>query len=538
MRGGRDRAGRLARGGLRAPGLALGGRVPRRRRRAARHRGRRRRAVRARPLRRRPDRRRRGRGRRPPGVGRHRLPDSAAAPGSRRSSPAVVLRARPARPPRADERLDGCAAGGSGSPPGTPATACACGSTGPVSALTSEGAHAARRAPRGRSRPRPTRTRARRRSSAPMWVSCGTRGALAPDVVDLAPRPRRAATTARRSRSRRRRSGARGWAALAPAVDGPAGDRAARRRVVVGRDGPDEVAVAVERVARAIRLVALERAPAQVLRRLVELEQDAVDLLDLVLADVADPDLAQRRVEPEAPGVAQPGEHDLPVAACAPSTRVAISLPSSDCGSWAWRSGSNAPPPSPRPRYRRPSGPNASWPPLWFSSGWSTNSSSPQRRGIDGAVPAGAELGDARVARAVRPVQVQAPVGREVGVEGDAEQPLLGAREDLGRRGRAACAGGSPSMRTTRPGCSSTHSAPSVAGRRADPRRAVEAAGDALDVEVVRRGRASVRRLPGASGCRARRRRRARASRPPRARAGQPPRLRGRGGGAASGAAS
>ena len=41
-----------------------------------------------------------------------------------------------------------------------------------------------------------------------------------------------------------------------------------------------------------------------------------------------------------------------------------------------------------------------------------------------------AELADARVAALVAPVQEQATVGREVGVERDAEQALLGADED------------------------------------------------------------------------------------------------------------
>jgi hypothetical protein len=56
----------------------------------------------------------------------------------------------------------------------------------------------------------------------------------------------------------------------------------------------------------------LERAPAEVLGRLITLQGDAVDLLDGVLADVGDPDLGERRIEPEAPGVAQAGDHRPP----------------------------------------------------------------------------------------------------------------------------------------------------------------------------------------------------------------------------------
>ena len=131
------------------------------------------------------------------------------------------------------------------------------------------------------------------------------------------------------------------------AVDDAAGDGAVAVAVLVGRDGPDELARVVEVVAVDPRR-ALERAPAEVLRRLVELERHAVDLLDLVLADVADPDLAERGVEPEAPRVAQAGEHDLPVrrAVDGRGDQLAEQLPAS-C---AVLFGSKAPPPSPRPR--------------------------------------------------------------------------------------------------------------------------------------------------------------------------------------------
>src|SRR6185436_8613691 len=75
--------------------------------------------------------------------------------------------------------------------------------------------------------------------------------------------------------------------------------------------GPDQLAAVVELVV-AHALAALEGAPAEVLGRLVGLEQHAVDLLDGVLPDVADPELAERGVEREAPRVAQAGQDHVP----------------------------------------------------------------------------------------------------------------------------------------------------------------------------------------------------------------------------------
>jgi hypothetical protein len=115
--------------------------------------------------------------------------------------------------------------------------------------------------------------------------------------------------------------------------------------VGVGGDGPDQLARAVE-VVTGDAVGALEGAPAEVLRRLVVLEQHAVDLLDVVLADVADPQLAQRGVEREAPRVAQPAHDDLQRGSAAPTSAATI-LPSRSSASWAVRSGSNA-------RRRRP----------------------------------------------------------------------------------------------------------------------------------------------------------------------------------------
>ena len=101
-------------------------------------------------------------------------------------------------------------------------------------------------------------------------------------------------------------------------------DDAARHRAALGvrvlRDGPDQLAAVVELVV-AHALAALEGAPAEVLGRLVGLEQHAVDLLDGVLADVADPQLAERGVEGEPPRVAQAGEHDVPAGLRLPRRR-------------------------------------------------------------------------------------------------------------------------------------------------------------------------------------------------------------------------
>src|SRR5215213_15193 len=93
------------------------------------------------------------------------------------------------------------------------------------------------------------------------------------------------------------------------AVQVAAGDRAAVLVVVDGHR-PDQLAAAEVVVAVADPLRSLDRAPAEVLGRLVGLEQHAVDLLDLVLADVADPDLTEREVEAEAPRVAQAEQLD------------------------------------------------------------------------------------------------------------------------------------------------------------------------------------------------------------------------------------
>ena len=188
----------------------------------------------------------------------------------------------------------------------------------------------------------------------PMWVSPGTlacsrRTSVARALGRALQRPQRAraevAVDVAAAELGQRRAG----------VDDAAGHRAALGMRVLRRR-----ARRARRPRRAswplMRVGALEGAPAEVLRRLVGLEQHAVDLLDLVLADVADPQLAERRVEREAPGVAQPGQHDVPARLRLVARRRRGSCRACSSGSWAVRRGSNAPPPSPRPEVEPPVG--------------------------------------------------------------------------------------------------------------------------------------------------------------------------------------
>jgi hypothetical protein len=117
------------------------------------------------------------------------------------------------------------------------------------------------------------------------------------------------------------------------------------------------------------------------------------------------------------------------------------------------------------------------------------------------AAGARAELGDPRVARAIGPVQVEAAVGRKAGVEGDAQEPLLRPRQDAAAQveGHLCAITVEPQ---DAPGLLEGPEGARVAGRRADPRRAVEAVGDSLDVEVVGGARlhGRARRLAGPRG--------------------------------------
>ena len=100
-------------------------------------------------------------------------------------------------------------------------------------------------------------------------------------------------------------------------------------------------------------------------------------------------------------------------------------LPSGVVRSRPLRFGSSAEPPSPSPMYNRPSGPNATFPPLWLANGWSTFSTSRAGCGVEHAGGrVDRVLGDDGVARPVRVVDVREIVGR---MEGEPEQALLAA---------------------------------------------------------------------------------------------------------------
>jgi hypothetical protein len=106
------------------------------------------------------------------------------------------------------------------------------------------------------------------------------------------------------------------------------------------------------------------------------------------------------------------------------------------------------------------------------------------RLGVDRAA-AHAELGHARVAALVAPVQVQPAAGREVGVERDPEQALLGAGGDA--LAEVEQDGPPPAGKAYHAtGLLEDPQRARVAGRRADERGTVEAGGDALDRERAR----------------------------------------------------
>jgi hypothetical protein len=110
------------------------------------------------------------------------------------------------------------------------------------------------------------------------------------------------------------------------------------------------------------------------------------------------------------------------------------------------------------------------------------------RLGVDRAA-AHPELGDPRVPALVAPVQVEPRVGREVGVERDPEQSLLGAGRDAVReveQRRAATA----VQAHDAAGLLEDPERARVAGGGAHERRPVQAGGDPLDRE--RAGRAAL----------------------------------------------
>ena len=173
-----------------------------------------------------------------------------------------------------------------------------------------------------------------------------------------------------RSSSRRRGSGRRSRHGLAP-VDEAAGDRAAVVVRILG-DRADEPAGGREAVLEA-RRPSKRSQPKFAGGRAGS--RDEVDLLDRVLADVADLEVAVRAVEGEAPRVAQAERRDLATRA-GWATSIRSSLPSAiaDVLRAVLRVAAGAAVAHARRRACR-RGPNWSWPPLWFAYGWSTKSS-------------------------------------------------------------------------------------------------------------------------------------------------------------------
>ena len=212
-------------------------------------------------------------------------------------------------------------------------------------------------------------------------------------------------------------------------------------------------------------------------RRLRSPARQPVDLLVLVLADVADHERAGVGVEAELPRVAQAVRPDLGPAAAvrervvgrdrrAPRPRVGVgsmrsSLPSSVSSDWPlppdacpapW---SSAAPPSPVPIQSMPSGPVTMLPPLWFGWGCAMREQLAPAAAVGGAVGLHRVRVDAGVAVLVRVVDVER---RAVGGEGEAEQTALAAGRDRVARGRCTGVGSSAPLRMarTRPTCSVT----------------------------------------------------------------------------------
>ena len=171
----------------------------------------------------------------------------------------------------------------------------------------------------------------------------------------------------------------------------------------------------------------------------------AVDLFPGALADIADPQVAGRPIEREAPRVAEP---DTPRSGRAPNgrhtgwstgcrtgsepvrrlTSIRRSLPRSVPRLCARLPGSPPLPPSPSPMYRYPSGPNAMCPPLWLSYGWLNPQQGPATAAVHAiGVRRDAVLADDAGAVEVRVAQVELAVGLVARVEREPEQALLAA---------------------------------------------------------------------------------------------------------------
>ena len=242
-----------------------------------------------------------------------------------------------------------------------------------------------------------------------------------------------------------------------PAPVGEAARDRAAERVAIDRDRPDVAARPAEPARRAAAAgAALVGVPAEVLRRAAEARRrQRVDLLPVVLADVADVQAPVRAVEgvapriPEAVGVDPPAGAELRgfdaqelAVAAAHVLRAAA--------------GSQLPPPSPWPSVEPPFGPNASRPPLWLPGGLVDERSSLRERRpcrVRGVRPV---AHDAGVAVDVRVVHVEEVVRGVLRVERDPEQAALAAAVDERADVEEERAG--PALELVRPGpsCSTT----------------------------------------------------------------------------------
>ena len=246
---------------------------------------------------------------------------------------------------------------------------------------------------------------------------------------------------------------------------------------------------------------------------------DEVDLLDLVLADVADDEVAVGAVEREAPRVAQAVGVDLAARARAPDERVRrrdrvrpparrLRVDAQDLAQQraertarcravpCW---SLPPPPSPVPTYISLSGPKTIRPPLWLGSGSSMRSTSARAAGV-GAVRAGAAvLPDRLGAALLGVVDVEAaPTARSPGAKAIESRPCSPPAVTFERMSRNGCASGLPPRTTTiSPRLLDDEEPPPVAGRRGDVDRGLEVAD--LDQAHAAAGRRAALRRAGAA---------------------------------------
>ena len=266
---------------------------------------------------------------------------------------------------------------------------------------------------------------------------------------------------------------------------------------------------------------ALERAPAEVGAAALAAAHE-VDLLDLVLADVADRQVAGAAVEGEAPGVAQAVAVDLPARAVAAHERVVggdactagrrraagsmrRSLPSRLPRFWALP---RAPCSSPAPAavagadVEMPVGPEQQQPAVVVALVVGHPQHQPRRAGVGALGGRALVLDHALVARAVGEVDVEAPRARVVGGEGEREQPLLAARRHLRADVEERRAAQAPAdQHAHAAGLLDDEQAPAVAGRGGHEHRRAEAP-DPLQAHAAASAPARLRAPGVVAGCR------------------------------------